>query len=256
MLITSKKYLLFILLFPFLSGCKQHAMLTGGNVKNTSHCILLGYDSMAYYYGNSSEMQELKQGNIYNHVFTSYVIKSIRLHSKSVGFKIAFKPTAAGDVAANTEALVDLFNTNGIQNRYMDTLDANEKKFFNTISLPRVANQTFKLSLPADPSDKKKPLVDTGKNVVKLLCTDNFIYAYQGRNIAGGEKYTYNPIGTFLQKQERILGKGLIVVVKPNDQSTYQNFIDIMDEIKKDNIEKYALTDITKDEDIYVKQLK
>ncbi|MEJ7693161.1 biopolymer transporter ExbD [Daejeonella sp.] len=39
--------------------------------------------------------------------------------------------------------------------------------------------------------------------------------------------------------------KGLIVLIKPSDQSNYRNFVDILDEMKVSNITRYAIVEIT-----------
>lgn len=39
--------------------------------------------------------------------------------------------------------------------------------------------------------------------------------------------------------------KGLIVLIKPSDQSNYRNFVDILDEMKVSNISQYAIVDIS-----------
>ena len=39
--------------------------------------------------------------------------------------------------------------------------------------------------------------------------------------------------------------KGLIVLIKPSDQSNYRNFVDILDEMKVANIQQYAVVDIS-----------
>jgi biopolymer transport protein ExbD len=39
--------------------------------------------------------------------------------------------------------------------------------------------------------------------------------------------------------------KGLIVLIKPSDQSNYRNFVDILDEMKVSNIDRYAIVEIS-----------
>lgn len=39
--------------------------------------------------------------------------------------------------------------------------------------------------------------------------------------------------------------KGLIVLIKPSDQSNYRNFVDILDEMKVSNVNRYAIVEIS-----------
>jgi biopolymer transport protein ExbD len=39
--------------------------------------------------------------------------------------------------------------------------------------------------------------------------------------------------------------KGLIVLIKPSEHSSYRNFVDILDEMKVSNIERYAIVEIS-----------
>ena len=43
-------------------------------------------------------------------------------------------------------------------------------------------------------------------------------------------------------------GKGLFVIIKPSEKSSYKNLVDIFDEVNIANVEQRALTDITADE--------
>jgi hypothetical protein len=45
----------------------------------------------------------------------------------------------------------------------------------------------------------------------------------------------------------------LVVVIKPNDESTYKNFVDILDEMRIDVVKRYAVVDIAPIEDKYIR---
>lgn len=52
----------------------------------------------------------------------------------------------------------------------------------------------------------------------------------------------------FLDKSKEIkgkTGKDLIVLIKPSDKSNYRNLVDILDEIKITNLQRYAIVDIS-----------
>lgn len=49
------------------------------------------------------------------------------------------------------------------------------------------------------------------------------------------------------------LDRDLVVVIKPNEESTYKNVVDILDEMAINVINRYALVDITTDENALIK---
>ena len=44
--------------------------------------------------------------------------------------------------------------------------------------------------------------------------------------------------------QKSCLDKDLVIVIKPTDDATYKNTIDILDEMKSSNIKRYAMVDL------------
>ena len=53
-----------------------------------------------------------------------------------------------------------------------------------------------------------------------------------------------------MDKNNRGSKKDLMLIIKPADASTYQNFVDILDEVLINDISRYAVTRITADEKI------
>jgi len=233
-------------IYTCLTACGQAATQTvkaSKAGKDTATCILLSPETMTYYYGDSATMEEQREGSIYDHVFMSHVLTSIKKHSKSTGFKVAIKPIASADAMSNLAAVIDIFNTNGIQNRYVDETDL------------AILRQPLKLDFPVDDSTAKP--VKVGKDDITILLYGDNIYAYQGKDITRGLVYNYKTIDGYIKSQvKQLSADGFAVIIKPNDDSSYKNVVDILDEMKMNNIEKYTLVDITKDEVAYIKTLK
>ncbi|HLK30626.1 MAG TPA: hypothetical protein VKT28_18755 [Puia sp.] len=244
----------FILFFitHFLIGCNN----TQNASESVLSCILLGYDSIAIYQGNSSKMSGLERGKLNDSVFVNQIIKFAKEQSGNLNFKVAIKPTASGDVGTNLKKLVDLLNKNNIQNRSIDTLDDIEEKKFGIESLQKyLSPQPLNLYLPKD--DSHEPKIDQSilKDAITVITFENEgIYAYSGTNIKSGEKYTYNQFRKFLlDKKSR---GDIYVIIKPSKSCTYKNTVNMLDEMTIDNIKKYALVDLTKDEEKYLEELK
>lgn len=232
-----------VLIYPFITGCGQPVTQASKTTKDTATCILFGPEAMTYYYGDSAKMEEKKEGSIYDHVFMSYVLTSIKKHSKTDGFKVIIKPVSSADVMANLSDVIDIFNTNDIQNRYVDKTALG------------ITHQPLKLNLPA--LDSSSTPLKVGENDITLLLYSKSIYGYQGSDIKSGFMYNYANIDGYLKnKVKKLTAKGFAVIIKPSDDSSYKNVVDILDEMKINNIEKYSLIEITKDEVNYIKTLK
>lgn len=253
-------------MYPLFTGCGQ-----GSTLENKAVCIFINNDSLAYYYGNSGNMQELRQGRINDTVFTAQIVESIKKHLVSKDFKIAFKPTTAlrsVDTTPNIAALLlDIFRINKINDQAeykIDTLDSKEKTFFkvetwyvkNEFELTGASSLT--LTIPAGGgSDSLVKNEKYSKNAVTIIiCGNNSVYVYDRGGIEKGKKYDYSTIDFYLKNELKAEGKELSILIKPNDQSTYKNLVDITNLLKQNGIEKYALLEITPKEDKYVKALK
>ena len=56
-----------------------------------------------------------------------------------------------------------------------------------------------------------------------------------------------------MNKKKNTPEKDLMVIIKPNSESTYKNVVDILDEMQISIIKRYALVDISEVEDQLVK---
>jgi hypothetical protein len=50
--------------------------------------------------------------------------------------------------------------------------------------------------------------------------------------------------------------KGLIVLIKPSDKSSYKKLVDIIDELTITNVNTYSIVDISSDELALMKEIK
>jgi biopolymer transport protein ExbD len=153
--------------------------------------------------------------------------------------------------------------------------------FTNTMSQPT----TMKLNLPKDadkPEDQNKSK-ESGTLTV-LLGKENHVFYYEGQLKPDGSNFKSasfageNTIRDVIIKkrnevmarhihdggcneiwakhkgdQKSCLDKDLVVVIKPNSESTYRNFIDILDEMAINGVKKYAYVYIAEGEETAIK---
>jgi len=118
--------------------------------------------------------------------------------------------------------------------------------------------QAMDLGMP-DKDDKQpdaKLDVADNRTMTILLGKDNKLEWYIGlvdKPLSPPTVDNYSRTGirkALIENNKKILAqtgdpkKGLIVLIKPSDKSTYKNMVDILDEMKITNIQTYAIVDV------------
>ena len=127
--------------------------------------------------------------------------------------------------------------------------------FTTTLSQPTA----LKLNLPKD-TDKPEEQTKTKASgaLTIMLGKDRNVFYYEGELAPNGANFTSS---NFKDIRNEILSKKMstkpddfMVVIKPSDESTYKDFVDILDEMKINMVDRYALVDISPAEDMMVKK--
>lgn len=139
--------------------------------------------------------------------------------------------------------------------------------FTATLSTPT----TMRLIMPKDEKDPDKQTeVKQSGALTILMGKGNGLYYYEGQLEADGSNFkssTYSDIRKVIQdkkKNVKLMGRSLgypadsldkdmVVVIKPNSEATYKNTVDILDEMTINNIMRFALIDITPQENDAIK---
>jgi biopolymer transport protein ExbD len=127
--------------------------------------------------------------------------------------------------------------------------------FMLTASLTKPQSMNLAMPEKAEKGDEAK--VADNRTVTILLGTDNQLVWYLGQfeePFDGPEVQTYGKDGirnVLLEEKQRVLAttqdatKGLIVIIKPCDESNYRNLVDILDEMVITGVSQYAIVDIS-----------
>jgi len=120
--------------------------------------------------------------------------------------------------------------------------------FTTTMSQPTA----MKLNLPKDTvkPDEQNKLKESAALTVMPSKSD-MVYYYEGLDPSKLQSSTFkkNAIrDIILDKKRRTDPKDFMVIIKPTKDATYKNTVDILDEMKIDDVKRYALVDITPDE--------
>ena len=159
--------------------------------------------------------------------------------------------------------------------------------FTTTMSTPN----TMGLTMPKDDVEKKDEteIKESGALTI-MLGKDNNVYYYEGQLLPDGSNFkssTFkeirdviinkkkqvvaahyhdaacpkiqqrfkeaNPNATDAEVQNSCRDRDLVVVIKPNSEANYKNTIDILDEMTINKIQRFAMVDITPNENEVVK---
>lgn len=117
--------------------------------------------------------------------------------------------------------------------------------FTTTISQPTA----MRLALPDDKvKDEDQNKIKQSGALTLLLGKDNNVFYYEGElspDAANFKASNFKDIRKVIMDKKQQADTNLVVVIKPNDESTYKNFIDILDEMSINVVKRYAVVDIS-----------
>ena len=121
--------------------------------------------------------------------------------------------------------------------------------FTATMSSPAA----MQLYMPKD-TDKKEELNKAKESgaLTIMLGKGNQVYYYEGQLLPDGSNFKSTNFkgirDVIIDKKRRTPPDDLVVVIKPNEEATYKNTVDILDEMTINGIKRFALVDITPQE--------
>lgn len=121
--------------------------------------------------------------------------------------------------------------------------------FTSTMSSP-AAMQLF-MPKDTEKQEEMNKAKESGALTIMLGKADQ-VYYYEGQLLPDGSNFkSTNFKGireVIINKKQSTPPDDLVVVIKPNDEATYKNTVDILDEMTINGIKRFALVDITPQE--------
>ena len=118
--------------------------------------------------------------------------------------------------------------------------------FTTTMSTP----STMDLFMPKD--TKKEEELNKAKEsgaLTIMMGNDNHLYYYEGKLAPDASNFlstNFKDIrDIIIKKKKSTPPEDLVVVLKPNEQATYKNTVDMLDEMTINEIKRFALVDIS-----------
>jgi biopolymer transport protein ExbD len=112
--------------------------------------------------------------------------------------------------------------------------------------------QTMEINMPVKPkeevADEEQNKVKASKALTIIIGEYNRIFWYQGlpdpKNQPEETNFSADGIRkVLLEKNSQV--RDMVVLIKPTDEASYKNVVDILDEMNISNIKRYAIVDIT-----------
>lgn len=121
--------------------------------------------------------------------------------------------------------------------------------FTTTMSQPTA----MRLNLPKDSDEKDQNKLKESAALTIMPAKQNHVYYYEGLDPSKIQTATVKTIrDEILDKKRRTDPKDFMVIIKPTKDATYKNAVDMLDEMKIDDLHRYAFVDITPEEYKYV----
>jgi biopolymer transport protein ExbD len=121
--------------------------------------------------------------------------------------------------------------------------------FTSTMSSP-AAMQLF-MPKDTDKKEEQNKAKESGALTIMLGKADQ-VYYYEGQLAPDGSNFKSTNFkgirDVLIDKKRRTAVEDLVVVIKPNEEATYKNTVDILDEMAINEIKRFALVDITPNE--------
>ena len=114
----------------------------------------------------------------------------------------------------------------------------------------------MKMFLPKEDKDESITNIPRSKVLTILPAANNVVYYYYGDNPLAMQQTNFGEEGIrkiILEKRKEVAtkfgdAKETLVLIKPTDNATYQNMVDVLDEMLINNISRYMLLDLNKQE--------
>jgi biopolymer transport protein ExbD len=112
--------------------------------------------------------------------------------------------------------------------------------------------QTMEINMPVKPKEEvieeEQNKVKASKALTVIIGQDNRIFWYQGLpdTKSPPDETNFSADGirkVLLEKNSQI--RDMVVLIKPTDDASYKNVVDILDEMNISNVKRYAIVDIT-----------
>ena len=126
--------------------------------------------------------------------------------------------------------------------------------FIFTTTVAQATSMNLNMPKDSDKPDETNKVKESGSLTI-MLGKRNIIYYYFGRDPATMQTTNFKDVRKIIiDKRKSTPVDDLYIIIKPDQDATYKNFVDILDEMTINGIGRYAMVDPTSDEYNKIKQ--
>ncbi|MFI5130326.1 MAG: ExbD/TolR family protein [Chitinophagales bacterium] len=216
--------------------------------------VLIFHDSVIVYNGIIGKSTVYKK---YLPTESEQLSETIEKHRHKYGpqseihLKIAYESSAG--FTSLIQHIPEIIRQNSGPDLKMTDVSETEQQFFSILpfkwsfidSLNKPS--TLDLNMPREePSEKKVPA-----SLTLILFEDSILYFHKSLKDARKASYKGDlSIRNVIQKEKKnVPEKDLVIVIKPTASASYSNTVDILDEMTINNIKRFAMVKVTKEEE-------
>jgi len=126
--------------------------------------------------------------------------------------------------------------------------------FMLTTTLSKLQTMEIVMPVPAT-EEEQEQAVKESKALTLVLGEEDKIYWYQGITDAQVDTTSYGEMGLrklLTEKQTEI--SDLVVLIKPLDDSHFENLVDVLDEMQLSRAQRYAIVDVSDEDQQLIKK--
>lgn len=231
------------MLLLMATGCNAQPRLT----------IILVADSLITYNGELSPSSKVSKLPTDEPTVKALLEENKRKYANRLFLSLKLADDGGGNAMRAAEAffMVERLATSMNINKQCGAPDDNEQKRFAVAVFElRPAEQRLHLYLPRD-ADTTIPMPVNPKYLLTLVLDQDKCLYYTGdlSSIEQVNKIDYEKLREVIIAFRKEMRDSSVIFIKPAEKAGYKNIVDVLDEMTINDIKKYAMLDLTKEEE-------
>lgn len=231
-----------ILLLFMAAGCNAQPRLT----------IILVADSLITYNGELSASSKVSKLPADKSAVKALLEENKRTYADKLFLTLKLADDGGGNAMSAAEAFLMTDRLAASMNIKKQTAlpDNNEQKRFAVTVFQRPGEQSLKLYLPRDADTKESSPVNP-KYLLTLVPDQDKCFYYKGdlSSMEQVKKVDYEKLREVIISFRKEMGDSILIFIKPAEKAGYKNIVNVLDEMTINDIKKYAMLDLTKEEE-------